>query len=65
MRQGRQWNQNFLGSLLNQGPCWGPFYKGAVLYWGRENGPDVENYLYWDGLEGTGRLGEKAGFPCF
>ena len=28
-----------MGSSLEQGPFWGPFYKGAVLYWGPTKGP--------------------------
>ena len=33
-----------MGSSLNLGPFWGPFYKGAVLYWGLKTKLDVENY---------------------
>ena len=28
-----------MGSSLNLGPFWGPFYQGAVLYWGPKKGP--------------------------
>ena len=29
-----------IGSSLNQGPFSGPYYKGAVLYWGPKRGPE-------------------------
>ena len=30
-----------MGSSLNKGPCWGPVYKGTVLYWGPKKGPYI------------------------
>ena len=30
----------YMGSCLNEGLFWGPFYKGAVLYWGCNKGPE-------------------------
>ena len=38
-----------MDSSLPSSPFEGPFYKGAVVYWGPKRDPNVENYIH-DGL---------------
>ena len=51
-----------MGSFLSWGPFEGPFYKGAVLFWGAI----LEGTLFWENYSHRGLINEsEKGFGLY